>query len=55
MNETTEVVVTTEKQQIIDQLVVAVLSGIASVLTTKLVDKSYRSAVANYRLNRKTA
>ncbi len=55
MNETPEVVVLTEKQQIVDQLVVAVLSGIASVLTTKLVDKSYRSVVANYRLKKNPA
>lgn len=45
----------TSKQQLTDQVAVTVLSGIAGILTTKVVEKSYKFAMTAYRARKATA
>lgn len=54
MDETMEVELTS-KQQMADQVAVTVLSGIAGLVVTKLVDKGYKFAITAYRVRKATA
>lgn len=54
MDETIELELS-NKQQIFDQVSVTVLSGLAGLVTSKLVEKGYRFAVTTYRLRKAAA
>lgn len=54
MNETTEIQLT-NKQVMADQVVVTVLSGIAGLAASKLVEKTYKFAVTAYRVKKASA
>lgn len=54
MDETIEVELT-NKQQLSDQVAVTVLSGLAGIVVTKLVEKGYKFAIMTYRLRKAAA
>lgn len=54
MDETMEVELS-GRQQLTDQVAVTVLSGIAGIAVTKLVEKSYKFAITAYRLRKAAA
>ena len=54
MDETMEVELSS-KQQLTDQVAVTVLSGIAGIVTTKLVEKGYKFAITAYRVRKAAA
>ncbi len=54
MEENTEIVLS-PRQQVVDQVAVTVLGGLAGLFASKMVDRGYKAAVTAYRLRRATA